>query len=129
MIFAFLGKAVAAGKVAVVGDVQAQRLHHGLSRLEIKNGVPVDILREQQARLPELGAFRQCLPDQVRRVGAGQLPTYALLVFSLVEQGNRVIHQIVHHVHASAVHVEDDVKTVVFKLMDQKELISLPQLD
>ena len=43
MILSLLCKAVFAGKIAVMGNMKAQRLYHGLSLFEIKNIIFINI--------------------------------------------------------------------------------------
>ena len=51
MVFSLPRKAVPAGQVAVVGDMEAQRLHHGLSLFEIIYIILIDIRSEKLSGL------------------------------------------------------------------------------
>ena len=72
MILAFLCKAVTAGQIAVMGNVQAQCLHHRLPLLKVYHKIPVNILGK------ELLCFNQ-LTDFIQRL------LYILLAVSVLQ--------------------------------------------
>ena len=54
VVLALLGEAVLAGQVAVVGNVEAERLHHRFSLLKINYIVLVDVCRKELFHIDQL---------------------------------------------------------------------------
>ena len=118
VILSFFRKTIFAGKVTIVGDMQAQSLYHSLPCLKIQHSVFIDILREQNAgilqRITLLQRFCQ-FPDIVF---APQTGNHRIVCISLIQQFHHIIDNIVHHMYGAAVHINNNVITIVFVLMD-----------
>ena len=141
MIFPFLRKAVAAGKVAVMGNMQAQRLYHRLPVLEIPDIIFVNILRKQMSGFIQLQNFFYSFLQLlfcIRKLFFRELLFSRLLSFTGALRFQRckdtlfffysvidaflnpwyhIIDTIVHNMYASAVHIHYDVVAVVFVLV------------
>ena len=131
VILALFGKAVPARQVAVVGDVQAQRLDHGLPGLEIPHEFPVGVLREQLSCVDQLLHILQDLFDLFLSGAAGQsVPHRILRVFrerfrllhfagQRLCRRHRLIEKRICHMDRTGVDVHDNGDPIVDKLMDQ----------
>ena len=117
-------KAVAAVQVAGMGHVQAKGLDHIGPVLEIKGMVGVGVGGKQLALGGQLVNVVQAVPD----IGGGHVGAAGILFLQRgggffpgvpgVDQSDGVIGHIVHRVHAAAEHVQHDVVTAQFVLMD-----------
>ena len=132
MVLPFLCKAVAAGQVAVMGHMQAQRLHHRLTVLEVADILLIYIFCKKLFR------FRK-LQNLIHRFGKLLLFIMMSAVFfltkalqhgvknalsvpvslheQLLHRRQNLVNTIVHNMHASAVHIHHDVVAVVSVLM------------
>ena len=131
MVLSFFRETVAAGQVAVVGNVETESLHHRLALFDLIDQALICILCEQLSRP---GQFRQipkglgdltlrvlllqrrgCCRRQFRRLqflgGIGLFP------------GSQPFHQLiaqrVHHMDRAAVHIQDDLISVILILVNQ----------
>ena len=80
MVLALLRKAVAARQVAVVGDVQAEGLHHGLPLLEIQHIVLIEICGKKLLAVDEKLYVLQRLVDLGTFISAGELLSHRRLL-------------------------------------------------
>ena len=131
VIFSLFREAVPAGQVAVMGHVQAQRLHHRLTVLKISYVFLVNILRKKLLRFRQLQdlihGFRKLLLPEGADGSRFQKPflhaCQHLLLFpdafsiQLLRLRQDLINTIVHNMHASAVHIHHDVVAVISVLM------------
>ena len=132
-IFAFVGKAVFASQIAVVRDMQAQRLHHCVPLLEINHSIPVYILTHQTqglAPLAEQGAILLKGTDICNHLLNFRLRDIRLsrILFQhrlcnlrrsvLFPQLDHIISQVVHHMDTAAVDVQDNIISVALILMN-----------
>ena len=134
MVLSLSGEAVAAGQVAVVGDVQAQGLHHRLPGLEIPHEVLIAVLGEELLAVDELLHDLQDLlnlltgefPSEPLPDGLFHLLRNGTWLLQLADQGLRDGDSLVKcricHVDGAGVHVHDNGNSVVDKLMDQSLL-------
>ena len=76
VIFPFLRKAVAAGKVAVMGNMQAQGLDHGLTFFKIHHEIMVNVLCQKLFHVNQLLDILQRLPQFLRCISAPQAVKY-----------------------------------------------------
>ena len=90
MVLAFLCKAVTAGQVAVMGNVQAQCLDHGFPLLKVYHKIPVNILGQELLRINQLLDFLQSLPYILSAVSVLQTDHYIFLY--LRRQSSRLFH-------------------------------------
>ena len=114
---ALRGKAVAAVQVAGVGHMQAERLDHIGTVFKVKGVVSVGIGRKQLAGGGQLVNVVQHIVD----VGGGHIGAVRVLfgegcssllpAAALVDQGDGVIGDIVHRMHAAAVDIQHNVVT------------------
>ena len=81
MVLAFLCKAVTAGQIAVMGNVQAQRLHNRLPLFKVYHKIPVNILGKKLLRINQLSDFLQSLLYIFLAVSVLQTDPYLLLHF------------------------------------------------
>ena len=118
MVLALLCKAVATGQVAVMGNVQTQRLHDRLlGSYNIVNIVFINILCIQLSFLDQLVKILSCLPDILLRVLVLQ-EIHGLLQSLFLIIRDHIINQIIHHMDGSAVHIQQDVITIIFILVN-----------
>ena len=117
MVAPLRGKAVRAAQVAAVGNVQAQRLYHGVAVLEVKGHVLIDI------RAPQLAVFLQAghIVDALAQILLGHVRAAAVLcqhggndlVCGMLRvHGDDIVGHLVHNVHRAAAGVQHDVITV-----------------
>ena len=127
-----------------MGDMQAERLHHGLPVLKVKNIILVDILRVELPRLRQRKQFPGYLP--LFSVRAGKLSqslcrsfhksfrnvffligiSYAFLLPGFpdrLKQRHCLIAQLVHHMNTAAVDIQNDRISVVGILMYHKIIL------
>ena len=118
MILALFRKAVATGKVAVMGNVQTERFYYGLTFLEIHDVIFVFIFGKQLSVFCQLFYFLITLWDQLFRIFIFQfcLDRRKILLFI---QCNNIIGRIVHNMNRSAVYIKDNIITIIFVLVDQ----------
>jgi len=76
MVLAFLCKAVAAGQVAVMGNMQAQGLDHGLTFFKIHHEIMVNVLCQKLFHVNQLLDILQRLPQFLRCISAPQAVKY-----------------------------------------------------
>ena len=118
VVLALLGEAVAAGEVAVVGNVKAQRLHDRPAVLERLEALLIFVRGEQLARVNQLFDIVDRLVQVILAVRGdqcrdGPLPELrpvrdAGLVKAAVDR-DRVINDVVHDVNGAAADVHHDV--------------------
>ena len=124
MILSLLCKAVFAGKIAVMGNMKAQRLYHGLSLFEIKNIIFINI------RCIKLSHFLQlhhllisilnicCFIFSLKLFKAcGFYLFLSLILQQFLCNGDQIINHIVHYMNGTAVHIQNDVIAVILVLM------------
>ena len=114
MELALRGEAVAAIQVAGVGDVQAERFDNVGAVFEVKGVVGVGVWRKQLARGGQL-------VEHVADVGGGHIGAVRILfgegcsgllpAAALVDQGDGVIGDVIHRMHAAAVDIQHNVVT------------------
>ena len=118
MVFSFLRKAVPACQIAVVGNVQTERLYHRLFRLHNIFYIPfIDIFRIQPAGSSQLIQIRRSLPDLLLRIPVRQKPYGLFQSFFLIIR-NHIIDQLVHHMNRTAVHIQKNIVTIIFILVN-----------
>ena len=112
-------EAVFAAQIAVVRDVQAERLDRCADR-NIAADVNVVVLREKLACLFQLVQLAVCLAHVVRRVLRQRLDNAlrALLGHVLVDQTGNRIADIVEQMDCAGVDVQDKVQTFFLVTMD-----------
>ena len=114
---ALRGKAVAAVQVAGVGHMQAERLDHIGTVFKVKGVVGVGIGRKQLAGGGQLVNVVQHIVDVVcRDIGAvrvlfGEGCSSLLPAAALVDQGDGVIGDVIHCMHAAAIDIQHNVVT------------------
>ena len=79
MVLAFLCKAITAGQIAVMGNVQAQRLYHRLPLLKVYHKIPVNILGKELLCFNQLTDFLQSLLYILLAVSVLQTDPYLFL--------------------------------------------------
>ena len=114
---ALRGEAVAAIQVAGVGNVQAERLDNVGAFFEVKGVVGVGVGRKQLAR----GGQLVDVVEHVADVGGGHIGAVRVLfgegcssllpAAALVDQGDGVIGDVIHRMHAAAVDIQHNVVT------------------
>ena len=129
-VFALVGKAVFAAEVAVMRHMQAERFHHGVALLEIDHGIAVRIVAEQGAVLLQGAHVADDLLHLTARdfgaIGiALQHGGRDLLRRVILPHGDHVVGEIVHHMDAAAVHIQHNIVTVAFILMNHGILQTL----
>ena len=117
MELALRGKAVAAVQVAGVGHMQAERLDHIGTVFKVKGVVGVGIGRKQLAGGGQFVNVVQHIVD----VGGGHIGAVRVLfgegcssllpAAALVDQGDGVIGDVIHRMHAAAVDIQHNVVT------------------
>ena len=117
MELALRGEAVAAIQVAGVGNVQAERLDNVGAFFEVKGVVGVGVGRKQLAR----GGQLVDVVEHVADVGGGHIGAVRVLfgegcssllpAAALVDQGDGVIGDVIHRMHAAAVDIQHNVVT------------------
>jgi hypothetical protein len=133
MIFALFRKAILAGKVAIMGNVEAKCLHHVGSLLKVENITFIYVLGKELSVLFQFQDLIHCFPDLLFGIGnAGEVYYGRLddvwILDSLVDQGlhkrDHVIHDVIHHVNGTAVHVHHDIQAITFILVYHKSFLS-----
>ena len=131
VILSFFSEAVAARQVAVVGNMQAERLDHGLPGLEISHEFPVCILCKQLPGVDQLLHVLQDLFDLLLSGFSGKLFTHRFLyiflqrfrLFQFADQRlrrrHRFIENRIRHMDRTGVDVHDNGDPIIDKLMDQ----------
>ena len=122
MVLALLREAVAAGQVAVMGDVEAEGLDHGGTFLKVDDPVLIGILREKRPLVLQGLHVLQHLPDLSFRPSAAQ-PGDDLLRLMLLIEADDLVCQLIHHMDRSAVHIQDNIVTVVIIAMNHLFLL------
>ena len=118
MIFAFFCKAVATGQVTVMGNVQTQCFDNRLlGSHNIVNVIFVNIFCIQLSFLDQFVKVLCCLPDLTFRVLVLQ-EIHGLLQSLFLIIRNHIIDQIIHYMDGSAVHIQKDVITIIFILVN-----------
>ena len=114
---ALRGEAVAAIQVAGVGDVQAECLDNVGAVFEVKGVVGVGVGRKQLARGGQLVDVVEHVADVsgghigAVRVLFGEGCSSLLPAAALVDQGDGVIGDVIHRMHAAAVDIQHNVVT------------------
>ena len=120
VVFALPCKAVFTGQITVVGNVQAERFHHGLPLRKRIYIVFVNVLGKKLSRFFQGKKFLRQFPC----FGMGQgklllkcLRNYLLILRPLCNQplhhGNRIISGPVHHMHAAAVDIHHNMISII----------------
>ena len=131
VILAFLGKAVSACKVTVVGNMKAQSLHHRFPLLHSPDQRSICIRREELSICRKLYHILQrilklffCIPRAQRinkhpqRLRLLQcLHTVILILF--IQLLGHIVTQLVHHMHRAAVNIKNNPIPVILVLMNQ----------
>ena len=120
VVFALSRKAVSAGQIAVVGNVQAQRFHHSLPVLERIYIILIDILcKELSGLLQGQKLLRQFLRLKKRngKLLCHRPGNFFLIPFPLINQPfhhrNRIIGRLVHHMHTAAVDIHHNMEAII----------------
>ena len=129
MVLALLGKAVPAGKIAVMGNVQTQRFYHGRPLFEIHDIILIGILRKKLSRIYErlylvnrflcfrpAVLFRQSSYNFIPGIRFRRCPVNPLY---------NVIGDIVHYMNRSAVYIQNNIIAVILILMNHYNISSL----
>ena len=117
MVLALLRKAVAAGQIAVMGDVQAQGLDYSRTLLEINDFILICIFRKEDALTGQLLHIFQHLADVALGPAVLQFRDNLIRLTGLVYQADNLVSQLVHHMDSPAVHVQDDVISIIIVTM------------
>ena len=135
MVLSLSCKAIPAGQVTVVGDVEAECLHHCLALFKVKNIILIDIRGEQLPVLFQLQNLIHSLGNLLLRAGnARQIQHRSLygirildaLLYQRLYQRNHCVNNIVHHMDGSAVHIHHYIVAITFILMYHRS-ISFPK--
>ena len=118
MILPFLRKTVTAGQVAVVGNMQAERLHHCGPVLKTVDCFFVHILCKQHLLFFEHRAFLKSSFNIFLLIPVFQGSEYLLLTFSLIQQTDHVVDNLIHHMHGTAIYIEYNVVSIIFITMN-----------
>ena len=116
-------EAVAAVQITGMCHEEAERLHHRGLLLEIAGGLLIDILRKELSLLRQLMDIREGIRELLRRcfrMHRAKLFRRRRLTHAAVDQMDRVISQVVGHMNACAVYIENDVITIEFILMNHE---------
>ena len=116
VVFSFLRKAVAAGQIAVMGDMKAQCFYHCGTLFEINDLVLIGIFREKRSLVFQHLHIIQHFPDILFRPSVLQL-CHDILRSAVLIQAYHLIGQLIHHMNSSAVHIQNNVVTVVIIAM------------
>ena len=104
MIFAFLCKAITAGKITVMGDMQAKCLDHGRTFFKVHNAVFIHILCEQFPVLFELLYLIDCFLNLRLRIPVRKCPDNLILRVLLIHS-NHIIGDIIHDMDRTGVDI------------------------
>ena len=116
-------EAVAAVQITGMCHEETECLHHRGLLLEIAGGLLIDILRKELSLLRQLMDIREGIRELLRRcfrMHRAKLFRRRLLTHAAVDQMDRVISQVVGHMNACAVYIENDVITIEFILMNHE---------
>ena len=105
-----------------MGDVEAEGLDHRGTFLEVDDPVLVGILREKCPLVLQGLHVIQNLPDLAFRPSVTQ-PGDDLLRLMLLIEADDLVGQLIHHVDRSAVHIQDNIVTVVIIAMNHLFLL------
>ena len=118
MVFPFFCKAVSAGQVTVMGNMQTECLHYRRSVFKMLDGVLINIFCKQHPLLFQRPDFFQGCMQIFFSVLLFQLFYYTILISSLIQKGNTVIYNIIHHMDRTTVHIQHNGITVAFILVN-----------
>ena len=136
VVLPLLRKAVAAGQVAVMGNVEAQSLHHGFALFKIHDKILIDILCQKLLPVDQLLDILQGLTDIRNTVPGSQAAQYLLLLplgqrsgilqlsHQLGHSLDGIINHRVHHMDGTAVHIQDNIIAIIYILMNHKCTLS-----
>ena len=116
MVLSFLSKTIAAGQVAIVGDVQAERLYHCRTLFKVNHLSLIGILCKQGPLSLQLLHVIQRFPDLFLCPAVFQL-FHNLFPGAALIKADHLISQLIHHMDRSAVHIQYNVITVVIITM------------
>ena len=126
MVLTLFRKAISAGKVTVMGNVQAQCLDYGLTLLKIKNVILINIGSKQLSCLLQfqdlvhrfgdlfLGIGDICKIQYSSLDGVRILDTFC---HQRLYQRNHIIHNIIYHMDRTTVHIHNDIIAVALILV------------
>ena len=123
VILALTGEAIGAVQVAGVRHMQAQRLHVRLAALEVDGEVAVFVLGVQLSGVLQ-GADVVHQPAKLLFVHVGARAVLHqklgddLVLRARFIQRYRVVRHVVHHVHRAGEHVQHDIVSIQFVLMN-----------
>ena len=109
-----------------MGNVQAQCLDYGLALLKIKNIILVNIGSKQLSGLLQLQDLIHRFGDlflgigDVRKIQYGGLDSVRILDafrYQRLYQRDHIIHNIIHHMDRTTVHIHDDIIAVALILV------------
>ena len=131
MVLAFLCKTILTGQIAVVGNMKAQGLYHGLAFLKVYHIILIDICGKQLLGIDQLLGVGKGVLQILLRVFSlqGRKNCVLLILCELlrlfhighnVRQGlYHIIKKGVHRMDRAAVNIQDDMISVVDILMNQ----------
>ena len=118
MILPFFRETIAAGQVTVMGNVQAEGLHHSGPVLKAVDRFLVHILCEQHLFFFQFCTFLKSGPDIPLLVLVFQGSQDLLLTVPFIEQSNHIVDDLIHHMYGTAVHIQYNIVAIIFITMN-----------
>ena len=98
-------------------NMQTKRFYNSLTVFKISDIILILILCKQFSRMFQLCNLFVCFCHFMNRIRIFQ-PVGNLLFRACFIQCEYVIDNVVHHMHRAAVHIQNDIITVIFILMN-----------
>ena len=118
MIFSFFRKAVLTGQITVVGNMQAQCFDYSWPFFKMLYRIFINVLGKQHSLIRQLlNFFKSCL-QVFFGIRSRQFFCHFFLGTSLIQQGDTVVYNIVHHMNRSAVYIQNNCVSITFILMN-----------
>ncbi len=123
VVFPFLRKAITAGQVAVMGNMQTQGFYHRGTILKLPHVILIFVFRKQLLFFSQSPDFFVSFCKLSFRIVPAQTGNNFFSGAGF-KQGNHIINHVIHHMYRTAVDVQNNIVTVVFILMNHCQFLS-----
>ena len=118
MVFSLFRKAVLTGQVTVMRDMQTQRFDYRWPLFKMLDRIFINVLGKQHSLIGQLLNLFESRLQVFFGIRSRQFFCHFSLRTSLIQQGDTVIYNIIHHMNRSAVYIKNNCVSITFILMN-----------